>query len=95
MYNKIYEILDEKGRVKTGIFLDGPNMGKKCILKPETVIRRENKSEGEEKKSGILLISENPQEESIWFPYLDILKGDPGNKSDGCIWLPPFCRRLS
>ncbi len=50
------------------------NMGKKCILKPETVIRRENKSEGEEKKSGILLISENPQEESIWFPYLDILK---------------------
>ena len=74
MYNKIYEILDEKGRVKTGIFLDGPNMGKKCILKPETVIRRENKSEGEEKKSGILLISENPQEESIWFPYLDILK---------------------
>ena len=39
MYNKIYQILDEKGRAKTGIFLDGPYMGKKCILKPETVIR--------------------------------------------------------
>ena len=49
MYNKIYQILDEKGRAKTGIFLDGPYMGKKCILKPETVIREENCSEAAEK----------------------------------------------
>ena len=31
MYNKIYQLLDEKGRVKTGIFLDGPYMVKPLI----------------------------------------------------------------
>ena len=35
MYNKIYQILDEKGRAKTGIFLDGPYMGK--LLKKNQV----------------------------------------------------------
>ena len=33
MYNKIYEILEEKGRIKTAIILDGPDMGKKCIVR--------------------------------------------------------------
>ena len=51
MYNKIYQILDEKGMAKTGIFLDGPYMGKKCILKPETVIREENCGEAAEKQA--------------------------------------------
>ena len=28
MYDKIYEILEKNGTVKTGMFLDGPHMGK-------------------------------------------------------------------
>ena len=73
MYNKIYQILDEKGRAKTGIFLDGPYMGKKCILKPETVIREENCGEAAEKKSGVQLIPEKTEDASIWDNYLNIL----------------------
>ena len=73
MYNKIYQILDEKGRAKTGIFLDGPYMGKKCILKPETVIREENCGEVVEKKSGVQLIPEKTEDASIWDNYLNIL----------------------
>lgn len=73
MYNKIYQILDEKGRAKTGIFLDGPYMGKKCILKPETVIREENCGEVAEKKSGVQLIPEKTEDASIWDNYLNIL----------------------
>lgn len=48
MYNKIYQILDEKAGQNWN-FLDGPYMGKKCILKPETVIREENCGEAAEK----------------------------------------------
>ena len=73
MYNKIYQILDEKGRAKTGIFLDGPYMGKKCILKPETVIREENCGEVAEKKSGVQLIPEKTEDASIWDNYQKIL----------------------
>lgn len=73
MYNKIYQILDEKGRAKTGIFLDGPYMGKKCILKPETVIREENCGEAAEKKSSVQLIPEKTEDASIWDNYLNIL----------------------
>ncbi|MCB6581272.1 XdhC family protein [Blautia faecis] len=73
MYNKIYQILDEKGRAKTGIFLDGLYMGKKCILKPETVIREENCGEAAEKKSGVQLIPEKTEDASIWDNYLNIL----------------------
>ena len=63
MYNKIYQILDEKGRVKTGIFLDGPYMGKKCILKPETVIREENSSGSADQASNMQLIPGNPKKQ--------------------------------
>ena len=54
MYDNIYYILDENGRVKTGIYLDGPHMGKKCILKSEAAIREANNSEVGE--SGVQLI---------------------------------------
>ena len=73
MYNKIYQILDEKGRAKTGIFLDGPHIGKKCILKPETGIRKENSSETLDKSAGVQLIPEKTEDVSIWSNYLDIL----------------------
>ena len=75
MYDKIYQILDEKGRVKTGIFLDGPHMGKKCILRPETTIlgENENGSETVHKESCEHLILENPEEQSVWTDYLNIL----------------------
>ena len=73
MYNKIYEILDEKGRVKTGIFLDGPYMGKKCILKPEAGIRKENSSETLDRAASVQLIPENLEDASIWNNYLNIL----------------------
>ena len=46
MYNKIYQSLNEKGKVKTGIFLDGPYMGKKCILDPGTQLLPENPDDG-------------------------------------------------
>ncbi len=66
MYNKIYQILDEKGRAKTGIFLDGPYMGKKCILKPETVIREENCGEAAEKK---IRCTADPPRKRKMLPY--------------------------
>lgn len=74
MYNKIYQILDEKGRVKTGIFLDGPYMGKKCILKPETVIREENSSGSADQASNMQLIPGNPEDQAVWDKYFNILK---------------------
>ena len=73
MYDKIYHILDEKGRVKTGIFLDGPHMGKKCILKPEAGIRKENSSETLDRAASVQLIPENLEDASIWNNYLNIL----------------------
>ena len=48
-------------------------MGKKCILKPETVIREENCGEAAEKKSGVQLIPEKTEDASIWDNYLNIL----------------------
>lgn len=87
MYNKIYEILDEKGRVKTGIFLDGPYMGKKCILKPNTAVRETNSSETGKKTPFVQLITKDSEEETIWKKYLDILDETKDTKAvnvDGC-----------
>lgn len=87
MYNKIYEILDEKGRVKTGIFLDGPYMGKKCILKPNTAVRETNSNETGKKTPFVQLITKDSEEETIWKKYLDILDETKDTKAvnaDGC-----------
>ena len=70
MYHKIYEILEEAGRVKTGIFLDGPYAGKKCILKPENAIRKET---DRKKENPARLILEDPEDSSIWKDYEDVL----------------------
>ena len=67
MYNKIYEILEEKGRIKTAIILDGPDMGKKCIVKqpgnPDVAAQEEEKC----------LIPEQKEDRAIWGKYLPLL----------------------
>ncbi len=67
MYNKIYEILEEKGRIKTAIILDGPDMGKKCIVKqpgnPDAAAQEEEKC----------LIPECEEDRKIWEKYLPLL----------------------
>ena len=65
MYNKIYEILEEKGRIKTAIILDGSDMGKKCI-----VIQPGNPDATAQEKS---LIPEQEEDREIWEKYLPLL----------------------
>lgn len=72
MYHKIYEILEETGRVKTGIFLDGPHAGKKCILRSEAGIRTEKKLETQNGTAARLIL-EDPEDGFIWDPFLDVL----------------------
>lgn len=74
MYNKIYEILDKKGRVRTGTFLDGPYIGKKCILPSGMTVQEEKDCETAKSNSRMQLLTENPEEKSIWTPYLNILE---------------------
>ena len=33
MYKKIYQILEETGKVKTAMFLNGSHKGEKCLIK--------------------------------------------------------------
>ena len=65
MYNKIYEILEEKGRIKTAIILDGPDMGKKCIVRQPG-----NPDAAAQEKS---LIPEQEEDREIWEKYLPLL----------------------
>lgn len=65
MYNKIYEILEEKGRIKTAIILDGSDMGKKCIVRQPG-----NPDATAQEKS---LIPEQEEDREIWEKYLPLL----------------------
>ena len=64
MYDRIYNILEEKGRVKTAIFLDGPDMGKKCVLSEGKPDEEERKMAGEIWKPYLELI-ENTKETKV------------------------------
>lgn len=45
MYKKIYQILEETGKVKTAMFLNGSHKGEKCLIKEESCVAFDSKAE--------------------------------------------------
>ncbi len=92
---KFIRFLMKKAGQKLEFFWMDQYMGKKCILKPETVIREENCGEAAEKKSGVQLIPEKTEDASIWDNYLNILSETKETKVTEADGHRLFRRRLS
>ena len=45
MYKKIYQILEETGKVKTAMFLNGSHKGEKCLIKEGSCVAFDSKAE--------------------------------------------------
>ncbi len=51
MYQTIYDVVEKRGRVKTGILLNGEDAGLKYLLEAAFFIRREQKEIKKQKNS--------------------------------------------
>lgn len=65
MYSKLYKILEEKGRVKTAMFVTGPDFGKKCIQQPGEGFVEPEKDEQAQIWKGLEKEIENVKETSL------------------------------